>query len=128
MNEQSTMGLGEVVVVGAISKKKENKTIIQSVKYSITNFFIEDTVRIYPNPVPKGSTFNIEFDVKNTGGYDMTIINISGKPLVQKKIFLNSKKHIEQIQCDDKMRPGIYFVQVVNLVNKKNYMNKILVE
>jgi hypothetical protein len=128
MSEQLTMGLGEVVVGYTNSKKKENIAMIQSLKDSLTNFFREDAVRIYPNPTQKGSTFNIDFDVKNTGEYEVTIINISGQPVMQKKIFLESKKHTEQIECNDSMRPGIYFVQVVNFVNKKICMNKLLVQ
>jgi hypothetical protein len=128
MKEQ-TMGLGEVVVLGYTNfEKNENKTIIQSVKDSVTNFFKDDAVRIYPNPTQKGSTFNIDFDVKNIGEYNLTIVNISGQRVMQRKIYLDSKKHIEQIQCDDRMRQGIYFVQVENLVNKKICMHKLLVQ
>jgi len=123
MKQQSSMGLGGIVVV----KRKEKRPILQPIKDSINNIFVKDNVKVYPNPVPSGSTFNIDFDMKEAGDYDIIVINISGQPLIQRKIFLDSKKHVEQIACDNKMNAGIYFVQVVNLSNKKVYSNKILV-
>lgn len=127
--KQTTMGLGEVIVVGyAIAKKKENKNLAQQIKDTLSSYLVKDTVKVYPNPVSSGSAINIDFDVKNTGEYEMNIINISGQSFIREKIILNSKKHIEQINCDAKMKPGIYFVEVVNPVNKKYYINKILVQ
>lgn len=123
--EQSITGTaGGIVVI----KKKEKKPLLQSVKDSVTNIFIKDAVKIYPNPVSSGATLNIDFDMKNTGAYDIMITNISGKPLMQKKLFLDSKKHTEQITCDNKMVAGIYFVQVMNLADKKICTNKLLVQ
>jgi hypothetical protein len=131
MKDQSIAGtVGGVVVVAGytVVKKKEKKSLLQPVKDSIENFFIKDTVKVYPNPVSSGSAIHIDFDVKNTGEYEINIINNSGQSFFRRKIILDSKKHTEQINCPAQMRPGIYFAEVVNPVSKKIYTNKILVQ
>jgi hypothetical protein len=89
MKPQSSMGLGGVVVVAGyvMVKKKDKKPILQSVKDSVNNIFRKDEVRVYPNPVPSGSSFNIGFDMKDAGAYDIIVTNISGQPLMQRKYF-----------------------------------------
>jgi carboxypeptidase-like protein/type IX secretion system substrate protein len=127
--KQTTTGLGEVVVVGyTVARKKENKNLSQKIKDTLSSYLAKDTVKVYPNPVSSGSVINIDFDVKNTGEYEMNVINISGQSFIREKIILNSKKHVEQISCDNKIKPGIYFIEIVNPINKKMYINKILVQ
>lgn len=131
MKDQSIRGtVGGVVVVAGYSviKKKEKLSLLQPVKDSIVSFFINDTVKVYPNPVSFGSAINIDFDVKNAGEYAINIINTSGQYFFREKIILDSKKHTEQIICPAQMRPGIYFAEIVNPVSKKIYVNKILVQ
>jgi carboxypeptidase-like protein/type IX secretion system substrate protein len=128
MSAHATTGLTYVVVGRAIAKKSIKTDTLQSVKNFISNIINNDTVKIYPNPVHTGSTFNIDFNVKDAGEYNIEVVNISGQPVMQKKIYLNSKQHIEQITCDSHIMQGIYFVQVVNTGNKKVYTNKMLVQ
>jgi hypothetical protein len=125
----TTTGLGEVVVVAGytVAKKTEKKPILQPVIDTIANVFIKDTVKIYPNPVHAGGMMNIDFDVKNAGEYNLTILNISGQIVMNKKIELNSKQQIEQIACDNRITPGIYVVQITGALGKKYYSNKIMV-
>jgi hypothetical protein len=117
--------MGDVYVV---EKKRIKTDTLRLLKNTIDDIIYKETVKVYPNPVHAGSVFNIDFDVKDAGEYMIDIVNISGQPVLQKKIILGAKKHIEQITCESHMISGVYVVQVVNTANKKVYTNKILVQ
>lgn len=132
LKESSSMGLGEVVVVGYASYRKPKKKVLQpitdTIKNVINKLMTDDAVKVYPNPIHAGASFNVDFNVGDIGEYAINIVTISGQLIMQKKIQINSKQHIEQITCGNSMMSGIYFVQVINESNKKVYANKILIQ
>ncbi len=129
LKASTSMGLGEVVVVGyAITKKCKKQTMLDQIKDTINNLCYRDVVKVYPNPIHFGSDLKIGFDVKEIGEYNILISNISGQPLLQKKIMLTSKNHIELIALTGNFSSGIYFVTVENSSSKKTYTNKILID
>jgi len=120
---RSTMGLvGDVVVVSTRKKK-----ILDTISNVINKFQPKANVKIYPNPVHRGDEFNINFDVENFGDYNMTMLNSSGQIIMEKKIQISSKIQTEQIICDGRLVPGIYILQIIEQLTKKNYINKIVV-
>ena len=124
---------GEVVVVGYITvAKKVDTTIFQKIKNRIAEFCIPvkvikpDTVTVFPNPVQSGSMINIEFNLNHASEYVLMVSNISGQPVLHKKLTIDEGKHIERLSSEN-FAHGIYIVQAIDLSAKKTYDNKILV-
>src|SRR5579871_104951 len=120
--------MGEVVTVGVVvTAVKKRKPVLQQIKDTISNICYKSSVKVYPNPVHFGSNLNIDFDIKEIGEYDILISNISGQPLLHKKIMLTSKNQTESIALTENFSAGIYFITVENSSSKKMYSNKILI-
>jgi len=102
LKDQSITGIvGGVVIASGhtVIKKKEKLSLLSQRKTLSEAFFINDMVKVYPNPVSSGSSIHIDFVVKNTGEFDINIINTSGQSFFHRKIILDSKKYTEQINC-----------------------------
>ena len=122
--------LGEVIVVGYSIVRKKNIVIdtLEPVKNFINGFINKDSIKIYPNPVQRGSEFKIEFNNQDKGAYTIEVLNASGQMIMQKAIQLNSKKIIEEIACNSAMMQGIYFVNVINKKTMKSFTKQVLVQ
>jgi len=120
------MVLGEMGVV--VTRTRKKKPVLQQIKDTITNICYKESIEVYPNPIHFGSTLNIDFDVKEIGEYNILVSNISGQPLLQKRIMLTSKNHNEQMSLTQNFSDGLYFVTVQNISSKKIFTGKILVD
>jgi len=118
--------MGEMGIV--VYTKKKRKPILEQIKDTVANICYKESIKVYPNPIHFGSTLNIDFDVKEIGEYNILVSNISGQPLMQKKIMLTSKNHSEQMSLTENFSDGLYFVTVQNISSKKIFTSKILVD
>lgn len=120
--------LGEVVVAGyTLVNKKIDTTVFQRVKNMVKKIITPDTVKIYPNPVSSGSMINIEFNTSASAEYSIAMMTIAGQPVMEKKMFIESGKRVEQLNCGQSIVHGLYTMQVINLSTRKIFASKILV-
>lgn len=79
---------------------------------------INDSIKIYPNPVQRGSSFSVALKLKQKGNYTLQVVDAAGRLLMQQQINSNGKTHQQNIQCNEKWNNGIYFLRVAGYGNK----------
>lgn len=73
----------------------------------------KELFKVFPNPVSKGGTLNLEFN--NDGGKNILIrvMELEGKTILQQKFSSNEGKNVLQLSTDSRWAAGIYFVQLL---------------
>ncbi|MFM6925498.1 MAG: T9SS type A sorting domain-containing protein [Ferruginibacter sp.] len=89
---------------------------------------LTNEAHIYPNPVTN-SEFKIYFDGQQAGKYNVTITDLSGKPLVNNIVNLaGSKTQVETISLSRTFAKGMYMVKVTDANNKFIFTERIVVQ
>ena len=117
--------LSEVIVVSDDyrSKRMGAMSIITRInQYTLASTriitAINDSIKIYPNPVQRGTSFSVTLKLKQTGNYTLQVVDAAGRLMMQQQINAIAKTHSENIQCNDQWSSGIYFLRVVGYGNK----------
>lgn len=110
--------LGEVVIVGDVNRSRTGamSTITRISRYTLASTrlitALNDSIKIYPNPVPRGTSFSVTLKLKQTGNYTLQVVDAAGKLLMQQQINIIGKIHQQNILCNEKLNSGIYFLRV----------------
>lgn len=116
--------LGEVVIVSDINQRRmgamsiitrTSRCTLESTRLITA---LNNSIKIYPNPVPRGTSFSVALKLKQTGNYTLQIVDASGKLLMQQQINMNGKIYQQNIQCHEQWNSGIYFLRVAAYGNK----------
>jgi TonB-dependent SusC/RagA subfamily outer membrane receptor len=87
---------------------------------------LTDSLKVYPNPVKRGSAFSVSLKLKQAGNYQIQIADITGKLLLQKRIAAIGKTHTESMTADSRWSSGVYYVRVFDndnrLISKKSFI------
>jgi len=108
----------------------ENKdSIVASKKTNAISVSVNDNnFTIYPNPVQRGSTINLNLNFKQTGLYQIQITDAAGRTVLYKRINPLNKTQNEVIICDNKWSSGVYFISIFNYKNKLVNKNSFIVQ
>jgi TonB-dependent SusC/RagA subfamily outer membrane receptor len=68
---------------------------------------------IFPNPIQRGQSFNIELTVPVTGTFNARVISIDGRQLLTRSFIAEGTSRI-MIATDTRWSAGTYFIQVNN--------------
>jgi TonB-dependent SusC/RagA subfamily outer membrane receptor len=132
--ERSQSALSEVVVM-AYPHLRSCRRICCSpnpvISYTYGNLkdssVINNNLKIYPNPLARGSSLNLEITSGILPGSSVRIFSLSGALMLQQKINTDSWKKIS-IASDKRWAAGTYIVQVVNEAGKPAGQQKIIVQ
>jgi len=69
-------------------------------------------LKIYPNPVQKGSVFNLQFSNESGNDKLIRITGIDGRNIWQQMAILKNENNLLQMQADPRWAAGIYIVQI----------------
>ena len=69
-------------------------------------------LKIFPNPVQRGSVFNIHFNNHDRNDKMVRIVSMDRKNMLQQVGKANEGRNVFQIQTDSRWAAGIYFVQI----------------
>ena len=101
--------------------------------YAVADFkpvvpVLTNEAHIFPNPVTNNE-FNIYFEGQVAGKYNVTITDLSGKPLMNRVIIVGSAKtQVETVPLNRSMAKGMYMVKVTDANNKFIFTEKIIVQ
>ncbi len=100
--------------------------------YAVADFkpvvpVLTNEAHIYPNPVTN-SEFNIYFDGQAAGKYNVTITDLSGKPLSNTIVTVNAKTQVEKVALSKNFAKGMYMVKVTDANNKFIFTERIVVQ
>lgn len=110
--------------VGGVSVRVVNRNIVKdTVKTLITN--LTNAIKIYPNPVQKGNSFNLSLKLKMAGMHSIQITDAAGRMVLQKQINSITKLYTEQIPTNSSWSAGIYYIRVAddknNLISTNSF-------
>ncbi len=88
---------------------------------------LKNEAHIFPNPVTE-SEFKIYFDGQAAGKYNVTITDLSGKPVMTRVVTVGSKTQIETIPMSRGFAKGMYMVKVTDANNKFIFTERIVVQ
>lgn len=124
LNANSQM-LGEVVITSTVCTRRMGAmfgsvTIVEKKEIkiidTIKNIF-SPAIKIYPNPVASGNTINVSLSLKETGLFNLQVVNAAGQTVLQKQINKTAKEWTEQIAIDSRWSSGVYFIKIINPKN-----------
>lgn len=131
------MGMGEVIVVGTVRKKKKYVTGTGSVKItsqkikltdSIQHLFSFSKISAYPNPVALNGTLQLNFGKSKPGLYQIRLLNSSGQLFYSFQKQISSPNETEQIHFNEKMSEGVYVLQIIDDKKRLVQTSKIVVQ
>ena len=88
---------------------------------------LTNEAHIFPNPITT-SEFNIYFDGQTAGKYNVTITDLSGKPLMNRTITISAKTQIETVPLSRSFAKGMYMVKVTDANNEFIFTERIVVQ
>lgn len=87
---------------------------------------LADSIKIYPNPVPRNTAFSVALKLKQAENYSLQVTDASGRILLLQKYNAGSKDHTEKIMSDSRWAAGVYYIWVFDaqnkLVNKSSFI------
>lgn len=117
MTTSSAM-MGAVSIID-MQIEKQHEIITPAVEHN-------DAFTVYPNPVQRGNTINLNLNSKQTGLHQIQITDANGRTVFYKRINAVGKNQLEQIICDNKWGTGLYFIILFDgknkLVNKSSFI------
>ncbi len=93
----------------------------------VTRTLSTSRISMYPNPVSEGM-FRVSFDSDELGRYDIQLLDITGRVLVQKPVAIANRGQVVQVELNTQMAKGIYFVKVLGINKKSVFADKIIIE
>jgi hypothetical protein len=93
----------------------------------VTRPYSSSRISMYPNPVSEGM-FRVSFDSEELGRYDIQLLDITGRVLVQKPVAIANRGQVVQVDLNTHVSKGVYFVKVLGTNKKSVFADKIIVE
>lgn len=84
-------------------------------------------ITLYPNPVSEG-VFRVSFDNNELGRYEIQLIDIAGRILMQKPVVVANKGQVVEVSLSKPFAKGMYMVKVLNATKKSVHSDKIIIE
>ncbi|MEP6466056.1 MAG: carboxypeptidase-like regulatory domain-containing protein [Parafilimonas sp.] len=117
---------GDVVVIaGGISSCQRVKTI-DTFHATAKKLLGIAMFKIYPNPIVNNSIIHIQ--IKNTGSYQMQLLNNQSALMQTEEINVDMKNATTQIQLPSNIAAGIYYLRLINEQTKKSYTEKLIIQ
>jgi CarboxypepD_reg-like domain len=89
---------------------------------------INDSLKVFPNPVLKGSSFTVALKFKTPGAYQIQITDAAGSGVLQQYFTSTSKNYSTTIQADNRWSTGIYNIRIFDHTNKLISTNKFVLQ
>ena len=88
---------------------------------------ITNEAHIFPNPVT-ANEFRISFEGQAAGRYNVTVTDLSGKPVMNRVVTVNAKAQVETVPLNRSFAKGMYMVKVTDANNKFIFTERIVVQ
>lgn len=91
------------------------------------NIQVKENISVFPNPV-RSKMFRVSFDNQQSGKYNVQLVDVSGRLISDKPVSVSNGSQVSEIRVDQSVTRGMYFVKVLNNLNKEIYTKKLVVE
>lgn len=119
----TTMGATFGMMVTSVRVSKWEK-----VKTKLNDLVTKTDIKVYPNPVPANSNFNVAFNLKDMGDYRAELIDASGRVALVRELIISAKNQLIAFNSGDLKGGGVYFMRVTGKQNRMVYNAKVVVQ
>jgi hypothetical protein len=124
MEQEATMGLIAVQVRKPAKKKAETKKLVNDWKPT----FLKKDIKIYPNPKVRGNVIQAELSLKQTGEYQVELLNVEGQVISTQKLMMVAKEQKIIVPTQTGWSPGIYWIRISAPGVKNVYQGKVAIQ
>lgn len=110
--------VGGLSIVETVTPRDTLKTWVQKI-------FRNELFTAFPNPVAKGQSLHLRF--KREGDYSLQLFDNSGRLYVEKQIKTAGQAQDFLLAMPATVGSGAYYLKAVNIISKKQYIEKIIV-
>ena len=110
--------------LGGISVRYIEK---DSILTSIRNFFIKDSLKVYPNPARSGSIIKIEIKNAETGEMQIELLNLQGQLISSSSTNIFEKNSNLTYQLPN-IIAGSYFIRITKRKSGKTHTEKVIIQ
>jgi hypothetical protein len=118
LNKETSLSITEAnkidfdVTNDASSSGQRFRIVLRRASTPITNVEELRNIKVFPNPVLKGGSMQLEFSNQESGNYQITVYSITGAP-VQKEVLRHKGGNVRHaIQLDQRLSSGNYWIEV----------------
>lgn len=87
----------------------------------------KEKIGLYPNPV-RTNMFRVSFDNQQAGQYNVQLIDIAGRMIVDKSVSVSGSGQVSEVKVDPSLSRGMYVVKVLNHDKKEVFLKKIILQ
>jgi hypothetical protein len=126
--------LGEVVVNSGDYRVTKGAmicvTTIKTYRVTAARFksAINDSIKIFPNPVQRGASFSVALKLKPANNYTLQVVDVTGRLVLQQQINATAKLVTQNIQSSERWSSGVYFIRVIGNGNQLISASRFVVE
>lgn len=108
----------------AVTYRKPKKKVINNWKPAV----VKKDVKVYPNPVIRGSDIHARLSLKQAGEYKLELLNMQGEVMRVQKLMMATNEQVAAIPTQGGWAPGIYWVRISAPGVKNVYQCKVSIQ
>ncbi len=93
----------------------------------IQNLLSPNYLKVFPNPVSSGGSFNLSIQLFKPGNYSLQLVDINGRVMLTKQLNVSSIKVTESVTCEASIVAGNYIITISDSNNKIIQSGKLVV-
>ena len=117
------------IIMGGVSLVKTAK--VDTVKRFINNWIpvaLKKDIKIYPNPVVRGNSIQVQRALPQAGGYKLELLNAAGQVMMVQPLLMQTKEQQIDLYTQANWSAGIYLVRITSPDTKSVFQSKVLVK
>ena len=122
----------EVVIVGYGSVRKgyvtgAMSTIKRSYLQKVSDYFVSDSIKVFPNPAKAGNQIKVEWRKAPAGEYKIDLYSLQGQLIKSSFARIENEINVFAFQIPI-ITPGSYLLRMTNKKSGKKHTEKIIIE
>lgn len=105
----------------------QNRKQAETMPLVTRKLIVNNNISLYPNPVTEGM-FRVSFDSEVLGRYDIQLLDLAGRILLQKQVSVGNKGQVIEIELNKPVAKGTYLVKVLSHNKKAVHTDKIIID
>jgi hypothetical protein len=85
-------------------------------------------VKVYPNPVMRGSVVKVSVVLQQAGDYKLELLNTSGQVMLVMPLLFSTKEQQIDVHTQSNWSAGIYWIRISTMAANNVYQGKVLLQ
>lgn len=103
-------------------------TGFEEIKRNINDWAPKKDVKVYPNPVVRGNSLQVQLSLKQAGAYKLEVLNATGQVMQVQPLLMQTKEQVIDLHTQEAWSAGIYWLRISLPGTKNVYQSKLLLQ